>query len=69
MAPKFRNGKGVKPISLANGKYGNPSVNTNPTILKMNRYLPGLLLKKFLCVLMINKINNSVKIDSINQPV
>jgi len=69
IAAKFISGKGVNPISLANGRYGKPSVIDKPAMLKIKRYFPGLLLKKFLCVLMMNKINNSVRIDSINHPV
>jgi hypothetical protein len=67
--PRFRSGKGVNPISSAKGKYGSPMVSINAIMLKMKRYLPGLLLKKFFCVRIIKRIQSSDKTDSINQPV
>ena len=66
---RFSNGKGISPIEFANGKYGSAIVKISPRILRINKYLPGLLLKKFLCVRMMNKINSSVSTDSTNQPV
>ena len=48
IAPRFMKGNGINPTSFANGIYGRITVMIKPTILKMKRYLPGLLLKKFL---------------------
>lgn len=68
-ADKLESDNGTKPICVLNGEYGKATVMIKPKTLKPKRYLPGVLLKKFFCVRTIKIINNSVRIDSTNQPV
>lgn len=67
--PNSSKGGTTNPRSLANGIKGSPTVMTRPEILNPINNLPGLLFNNDLWVRTTNKINSSVQIDSINQPV
>jgi len=62
-------GNGLNPSTSATGVYGSTSVTPTISNVEINRYFPGLLLKKGLRLLITSTINDAEMTDSINHPV